>query len=301
MRKALAPVMALLLFCALVACGDPGEEITATVAATTTTTTATTVAATTITTTETATEAIIETNIETTTEPGITTKAVDALQLFNEATKKVKELKPGYKKSRYSRITRLDFSALVNISLVRNAVAGFLGVDGKTLDGIENYTVNKGENSHHMRASTWTRNDIKSASAELDGKGGYAVTILVKDGTTRWGGEGGDDPGTGTLNSPVDRGPLCYGRDDSEDYDHKTALNLYYTINHADNALTRDIGETVSGIKVVADIDSEGRLTKLYGRMDMTVNVYHVRYTIITLTNKSGSGYGTVEYTDFKY
>lgn len=231
-----------------------------------------------------------------------TTKAekVDALKLFNEATKKAVTQKAGYNKTRYTKITDLDFGPLGQFQIVKDAVYGFFDV-GSNGEGTLKETVKKGQTSDLLRASTLTANDIKSASAVPDGKGGYKVTLLIKDGNTRWSGEGGSDRGKGTLNSPIDRGPLCYGEDDNSKYDHKTAKNIYLSINSADDALTKDIGERSYNIKAEAHIDSEGRLQKLYGYMEMTVDVHHVKYLIVTLTNKSGSGFGEVTYENFKY
>ena len=220
-----------------------------------------------------------------------------ALQLFNEATAQAVRRKAGYSKARYTKITRLDFGPLSSLTMVKEAAYAFFGVESSG-EGTLSYTVKKGESSHLLRASAWTMADIESAAAEPDGKGGYTVTLRVKDGTTRW---GGDEPGSGTKKSAVDNGPFCYGEDDSPDYDHKTALNLYYTVNRTEGASTKDIGETVTGARVTANIDSKGRLTGLTGRLEMRVDVYDVKYSIFSLSDNSGEGYGEVTYSDFKY
>jgi predicted small lipoprotein YifL len=224
----------------------------------------------------------------------------EALQLFNEATEQAVKRKPGYSKTRYSKVTQVDFGVLSNLQTVREAAYGFFGV-GSDGEGTASYTVKKGESSSLLRASAWILDDIESAEAEPDGAGGYVVTVKVKGGTTRWSGEGGGDPGSGTAKSAIDGGPLCYGEDDSPDYDHKTALNLYYTINRTEGASTKDIGETVTGVEFTAKIDSKGRLTQLTGRLDMRVDVYHVQYSLFTLRDNAGEGYGEVTYSDFKY
>ena len=234
------------------------------------------------------------------------TSTAEILQLFNEATAKAVSLRPGYSKTRYTKITELNFGALGALgglgsqSAVMETVYAFFGVESSG-EGTLAYRVKKGESSSLLRASEWTMEDIKSASAEPDGKGGYIVTLRVRGGATRWGGEGGNDPGSGTAKSAVDNGPFCYGEDDSPDYDHKTALNLYYTVNHTEGASTKDIGETVTGAQFTAKIDSRGRLTGLTGRLDMRIDVYHAQYSIITLKGNSGEGYSEVTYSDFKY
>jgi len=228
------------------------------------------------------------------------TSMAGILQMFNEATEKVIRLKPGYSKTRYTKVTQLDFGILGNLPIVQESAYAFFGAESGG-EGTVSYTVEKGKKSGLLRASQWTMEDITSISAEADGDGGYIVTLRVKDGTTRWKGTGGEDPGSGTAKSSVDNGPFCYGEDDSPDYDHKTALNLYYTINHAPDSLTRDIGETVTGAQLTANIDSMGRLTGLTGRLDMRVDVYHVKYSYFTLSNNFGEGYGEVTYSDFRY
>lgn len=291
MKKTLAILLALALLGAFAACG---KEIPAE------TTAETTAEPDTVAVIETTTEEATETTEETTEEAP---REVDPLQLFNDATKMVKDLKPGYSKSRYTKITDLDFGALGRFQIVKDAVYGFFDVESNG-EGTLKTTVNKGQSSDQMRASKWTAGDVKSATAEPDGEGGYVVTLFIKEGNTRWSGTGGSDPGSGSVrNSPIDRGPLCYGEDNDGRYDHKTAKNIYLSINNADgaNAKTEDIGESSRGIKVVANIDAEGRLQKLYGYMEMRVDVYHVTYLIVTLTNKYGAGYGELTYSDFIY
>lgn len=238
---------------------------------------------------------------ETTADAGKTLAGEEALKLFNDATKLAVTQKAGYKKTRYTKITDLDFGLLGQFDLVKEVVHGFFDV-GLSGEGTLKKEVAKGTSSDLLRASTWKLSDVKSATAVPDGNGGYNVTILIKDGVTRWTGEGGKDPGKGTLNSPVDKGPLCYGEDDDSKYDHKTAKNIYLAINLPDNnANTKDIGERSYNIKCEAKIDSQGRLQRLYGYLEMTVEVNHVQYLFVTLNNKAGSGYGEVVYEDFKY
>ena len=295
MKKTLAIFLVLGLLCAFAACGAEKPAVTTAETTVEPIVTAPAEPAPEETTTEAPTTEAPTT--ETTTEAP---EDVDPLKLFNDATKLVKDLKAGYSKTRYTKITDLEFGLLGQFQIVKDAVYGFFDVESNG-EGTLKTTVNKGQASDQLRASKWTAGDIKSAEAKPDGKGGYIVTILVKDGTTRWSGEGGSDPGTGTLNSPIDRGPLCYGEDDDSKYDHKTAKNVYLSINSADNANTKDIGENSYSIKIVADIDADGRLQKLYGYMEMTVQVYHVKYLFVTLTNKAGSGFGEVTYENFKY
>jgi len=296
MRKIFAFLLTLGVLCAFAACGGEDTADPVTHPATVTTTEP-----------EPVTPAIVTSQESDPSAPVVTTdpttealQDIDPLKLFNDATKMVKDLKPGYTKTRYTKITDLDFGLLGQFQIVKDAVYGFFDVESSG-EGTLNTTVTKGKSSDQLRASKWTAADVKSAEAKPDGKGGWIVTLLIKDGNTRWSGEGGGDPGGGTLNSPVDKGPLCYGTDDNDKYDHKTARNIYLSINGADNANTKDIGENSYGIKLVADIDAEGRLQKLYGYMEMTVQVHHVKYLFVTLTNKAGSGYGEVTYENFSY
>jgi len=224
----------------------------------------------------------------------------ELLRQFNDATAQAVKLKPGYTKTRYTKITNLDFGALSNLSMVREGVYGFFGVESNG-EGTMTYTVKKGESSDLMRASTLTMEDIEGISAAFDGAGGTVVTVRVKDGGTRWGGAGGNDPGSGTAKSAIDNGPLFWGVDGSPDYDHKTAQNFYYTINHTDGAGTKDIGETVTNAVFTARIDGDGRLTELACRLDMRVDVYHVKYSFFTLSDNSGEGTGEVTYSGFAY
>ncbi|MCL2508458.1 MAG: hypothetical protein FWF05_04710 [Oscillospiraceae bacterium] len=250
--------------------------------------------------TTTATTATTTTTTTTAPPKDLTTKEV--LDLFNAATKKVVDQKAGYDKKRFTKITGIDFGLLGNLAIVKEAVYGFLGItDTATGEGTYTAKAEKGKASDLLQVSTLAEGDVKSAKAVSDGKGGYTITIEVKDGTTSWSGKGGTDPGSGTAKSAIDKGPLCYGIEDNEKFDHKNARLVYNAINGADGASTEGIRETTSGVKFTAKTDDQGRLTSLTGRMDMIVYVDHVKYTGITLRNKSGQGYGTIEYSNFKY
>ena len=236
----------------------------------------------------------------TTGETTVAVEAADPLKLFNDATKLAVSQKAGYSKTRFTKITELDFGTLGKIQAVKDEVYKFFDV-GSSGEGSVNYNVNKGTSSDQLRASTWTASDIKSANAEPDGKGGYVVTILVKDGSTSWSGKGGDDPGSGMSSSYIDKGPLCYGTDGNGKYDHKTARNMYLSINIGGGAITEGIGESTRNVKFVANIDAQGRLQKLSAHMDMTVDIRHVKVSFVTITDKMGKGYSEVTYENFKY
>jgi len=313
MKKLMAIALAVFLLACCAACG--GTEAPVSVPVTDTPTTETTTEIFITTEVETTTEIETTTEEETSTEPETETEietepGTDAepkslsekeiLEMFNAATKKAVDSKAGYTKVRNTYITDLDFGLLGRFDIVKREVYGFFDADGNGIGYYES-TVKKGTASDQLRASKWTMSDIKSAKAEPDGKGGYNVTIIIKDGGTRWSGQGGDDIGSGTKRSHVDNGPFCYGEDGDSRYDHKTSLNIYRAINDADDALTKDIGENTTNIKVTAEIDAQGRLQRLYGYMDMRVDVYHVTYLIVTLTNKYGAGHGEVTFSDFKY
>ncbi|MDR1463755.1 MAG: hypothetical protein LBJ11_00450 [Oscillospiraceae bacterium] len=242
--------------------------------------------------------------VNTTVPTAVTLNGKEALDLFNAATKKVVAEKAGYTKKTYTKITKIDFGALGNLSIVKDAVYGFFNV-GSNGEGTNEFggPIKKGsaDAAKRMKASTFTTGDIKSATAVPDGKGGYTITILVKDGSTEWQGTDRDDAGSGSEMSPIDKGPFQYGKDDDSSYDHKTAHNIYYSINHADDAQTKHIGENTFNVKFVAQVNAQGRMTSLTGHYDMHANVYNVKYTIITLNNKSGDGYCDVTYSNFQW
>jgi len=251
--------------------------------------------------------------IATTTEPETTTAAArtlrgqEALDLYNAAIKKAVNEKAGYQKRREIKITALNFGAFSRVpglsAVVKDLVYGIFGV-GSNGEGVYRQAVQKGQSTIYLRESKWTMNDVTSAVAEPDGSGGYHVKIAVKDGGTYWKGGGRGDAGSGNAVSPVDRGPLCYGADESEHHDHKTAQNLYYIINHMAHSLgtpsTQDIAERTGNVTMEGKIDSQGRIAHMKGYMEMTVDVNHVNF-VVTLRNGSGRGHGTVEYSDFMY
>ena len=228
----------------------------------------------------------VTTTKKTTTAPAKLTTA-QIINNYNAAVNKVISSKAGYSKTRSTKLNKLDAGALSNMSVVKDAVSGFLGVGNKT------YTNAKGKNEFMSNASLKAA-DVKSASYKLSG-GKYTYTIVLKNGSSF------ADASNKKNNSPVDRSGILVGTGDKSAFDHKCAANLYAAINNTDNASVKSVSESTSNTKCVAVVNaSNGRLESLTVSFDFAVTLTNTKY-VVTIKNAGGSASTTVKYSGFKF
>ena len=112
-------------------------------------------------------------------EPTAPSSVKDIVALYNSATQKASSAKPGYSKTTNTVLSNLNIGALARISVVRDAVAEFLG-EGKTTS-----KVSKGKfDGKSLKVSTLTAADVTSATCSLSkDKKYYDIRIVVKNET----------------------------------------------------------------------------------------------------------------------
>ena len=228
----------------------------------------------------------VTTTKKTTTAPKKLTTA-QIINNYNAAVNKVISSKAGYSKTRSTKLNKLDAGALSNMSVVKDAVSGFLGVGDKT------YTNAKGK-SELMSTAALKAADVKSASYTLSG-GKYTYTLVLNNGSSS------ADSANKKNNSPVDRSGILVGTGDKSAFDHKCAANLYTAINNTDGASVKSINETSSNVKCVAVVNaSNGRLESLTVSFDFAVTLTNTKY-VVTIKNAGGNASTTVKYSGFKF
>ena len=173
------------------------------------------------------------------------------------------------------------------MSVVKDAVSGFLGVGDKT------YTNSKGKNEF-MSAAALKSADVKSASYTLK-NGKYTYTLVLNNGSSS------ADSSNKKNSSPVDRSGILVGTGDKTAYDHKCAENLYTAINNTDGASVKSISESTSNVKCVAVVNaSNGRLESLSVSFDFAVTLTNTKY-VVTIKSAGGTASTTVKYSNFKF
>lgn len=218
MKKIISVLLVSIILISFAACGADNNETTTSVtdesttastaadsttdyvSASQDTTTETTTVATTESTTESTTDITTEsttaatTKVTTTTKKASTTKketttkkpeptapstVKDIVALYNSATQKASSAKPGYSKTTNTVLSNLNMGALAKISVVRDAVAEFLG------EGKNTSKVSKGKfDGKSLKVSTLTAADVTSASCTLSkDKKYYDIKIVVKNET----------------------------------------------------------------------------------------------------------------------
>lgn len=235
------------------------------------------------------------TTAQPTTEPPATTKAAqttaapttekqvvapsakaDIVKLYNEATIAASQSKPGYSKSTETVLSNLSMGALSKISVVRDAIGGFLG------EGKSTATVKKGSfDGSSLVKSTLKESDVTSATCKLSAdKKYYIVTINVKSETN-----------PSKSNSALGRFTKDY-KDVSE-------------IKQGLSEVGASVGTTTlttNGVTINAKISVDGnRFESLTHTIKMSAVMSNVKYSFAKVAKATASLSTTVKYTSFKY
>lgn len=219
--------------------------------------------------------------------PDVPTSTEEIVALYNNAVNKVVDEKAGYKKERTTTVSEMNGGALMKIQLVVDMVNEFLGV------GTKEYVNAKGQSLYLMNASL-EASDIKSASCEKIGDN-YTVTLNLNN---------GNSSATATKkkdSSPVARSGLLTGDVASPDYDYLSSGCVYASISGVDDVSVKSIKATNSNVKIVAVVDSEGKLISLVAAYDWTVEMENIKYTIVSVKKADGKAHTAVEISDFQW
>lgn len=219
--------------------------------------------------------------------PDAPTSTEEIVALYNNAVNKVVDEKAGYKKERTTTVSEMNGGALMKIQLVVDMVNEFLGV------GTKEYVNAKGQSLYLMNASL-EASDIKSASCEKIGDN-YTVTLNLNN---------GNSSATATKkkdSSPVARSGLLTGDVASPDYDYLSSGCVYASISGVDDVSVKSIKATNSNVKIVAVVDSEGKLISLVVAYDWTVEMENIKYTIVSVKKADGKAHTAVEISDVKW
>lgn len=228
-----------------------------------------------------------EPSTEETVDPTAFTKE-EIIAAYNNAVNKAVGEKAGYKKTRTSVLGTLEGAEkLMKISLVKNAVDGFLGIGENT------YTNKKGSADYLVGASLGGA-DVKSAKCEKLSGNVYRITMNLADGRST-------APSV-SDNSPLIRTGVFFGKDSANlDYDYKSAENIYTGINSTGEATVKAVVQDTSNTVVTADIDMEsGRLSALSVDWAWKAQLTDIKYTIIKVSG-TGNATTSVSYCDFEW
>jgi hypothetical protein len=232
----------------------------------------------------------------------------EALSVFNKAVKTVVDQKAGFSKSHT--LSYKDWNldpglteGLPSIPLIGDVTAYFESMLSSALNqGVNSATAHKGDTTQLIRASTWGTGDMKSVNYSPNGSD-WVITLEVKDGSTRQQKKLLSSGISG--NSPIDSGPLHMATGDYAIYDHMRADRIFSLIKDQMSIFSVDpidISESTSQIKFVANIDGEGKLTRLTASFNQTVTLAEISILIgNTYKNSTGSASVKVTFSDFVY
>ena len=215
---------------------------------------------------------------ETTTKKSITVPSskADIVLLYNKATERVKNAKPGYKKTTNTVLSNLSMGALARIDVVRTTIGEFLG-EGKTTK-----TVTKGKyDSKDLMVSKLTANDVTSATCKLSSDGKYfEISITVRNETN-------------PQKSSSSLGKFTN--------DYKDNNEIKAGLKEAGASLDSITMNTTS-VTIKAKINVENfNFVSLNHSIKMNAVLTNVKYSIAKVSKASADLSTTIDYTDFKY
>ncbi|MCL2300619.1 MAG: hypothetical protein FWC27_10800, partial [Firmicutes bacterium] len=233
-----------------------------------------------------------------------------ALSAFNSAVRGAANGKAGFAKSHLITAQDWTFDPAFIDSLTIPGLSSFFdpneylaGALNTALGkGLRTATAGKGSANSLLANSSFTMADMKDVTYTGSAGGQqWTITMLVKDGETRQKRGGGL-----TGSSPIDRGPLNLAAGVAGLYDHMAADKIFSLVKSSFaivNAEPIDISESTSQVKLVAKLDTQGRLTELQVSFNQTINLREI--TVLngaqSFTDNQGSSAVTVTYDGFVY
>lgn len=212
----------------------------------------------------------------------------DILKVYNDAVNKAISSKAGYTKKRHTDLGQLEGAeAIMKISIARDAVYSFLGVGDNT------YTNKKGE-AKFLSAASLSAADVSSAKCTEAG-GVYTITLTLKDGKSS------ANDSAKVDNSPLKRSGLLVGTDDKNEYDYKSAVNIYAGLKNSDDTDIQAVEETTSKTTITMKVDAKsGKISSLSAAWHWDASLTKVKYTFISV---SGVGHAdsSVAISGFQY
>lgn len=220
-------------------------------------------------------------------EPSAPSSAAEIVEMYNNAVNKVVNDKAGYTKQRTTTIQEMNGGALLKIQLVKDMINEFLGV------GTNEFTNRKGYSKYLLNASL-TSDDVKSATCEKSGQN-YTVTLNLKDGASSANAASQKD------SSALARCGLVTGKVADPEYDYLSSGCVYESISGVKDVSVKSIKAANTNVKIIAVIDSQGKLISLTASYDWTVAMESIKYTVVSVKQADGKAHTAVVISDFKW
>lgn len=220
-------------------------------------------------------------------KPSAPSSMEEIVEFYNNAVNKVIDEKAGYTKQRTTTVSEMNGGALLKIQLVVDMINEFLGV------GTTEYLNAKG-NANYLSKASLAKTDIKSATCEQIGET-YTVTLNLTDGNSSATASSKKD------SSALARSGLLTGDVASPDYDYLSSGCIYESIRGVEDVSVKSIKATNTNVKIVAVVDTEGKLLSLTASYDWTIEMDTIKYTVVSVKKANGKAHTAVVISDFKW
>lgn len=218
-------------------------------------------------------------------KPSAPSSIEEIVEYYNNAVNKVIDEKAGYTKQRTTTVTELDAGNYT--SMAEGIVKDFLG------EGTNEIKNTKGT-AKNLSAASLSVADIKSAVFEKTGDT-YTVTLNLKDGSSS------ATKSTKKDNSPVAKSGLLAGKTVSNEYDYLNSESIYAAVT-AEGVSVNSVTSTNTNAKIVAVIDSDGKILSLTASFDWAVKIEKLSVSIlISIPNANGKAHTAVVISDFEW
>lgn len=218
-------------------------------------------------------------------QPVVPSSKEEIVEFYNTAVNKVVNEKAGYTKQRTTTVLEMNGGALM--SMAEGVVKEFLG------EGTKDYNNKKGSSKFFLTASLSSA-DVQSATATISDSGFVTISLNLNNG------ESVATSKEKTDNSPVAKSGLVTGSVADPDYDYLSSGSIYASVT-AEKVKVDSIKAKNTNVKIVAVVDSEGKLVSLTSSYDWTVEMTNVKYSFITVKAADGRAHTAVELSDFEW
>ena len=232
-------------------------------------------------------KAEIEETPENPSTPDVPSSKEDIVDLYNKSVNKVVTDKAGYSKERTTTVSELDAGSYT--SMAGGIVKDFLG------EGTQTVKNSKGT-AKHLKASTLTASDVKSATCELNGNN-YAITLYLEDGASS------ATKASKKDTSAIAKSGLVTGKSVSNTVDYINSECIYASVT-AEKVNVEKINATNTNAKIVIVIDAEtGNMISYTASFEWSAVIENlsVKFPPVKIDKATGKALTSVVISDFKW
>ena len=189
----------------------------------------------------------------------VPTDTAEIVQIYNTAINRAVDSAAKFTKTR--EVT--DYQSSKFLDTFRSKIYNFMGI-GQTKTRVIPGDV---DYDHYLQRACLTAEDVDNATCTVDAYGKYHIDLNIKDGKSK------ASKNEATCEAPLDRSGIAVGKRDKSYWDHKTAENIYASMEE----VLRDVRveEKYTEAKVEAVVRPDGSPESVEIRFHDEYNLYY--------------------------